>query len=170
VVDPVLVSKNKKKLLSDKAVKSMITRLFPKAILVTPNIPEAEILTRRKINNIGDMEAAARSLIKLGPKNVLIKGGHLGNTGISGKRAIDILYDGKSFKRFEDALLPTRGVHGTGCIYSAAITTELAKGNDLAGAIRKSKEFISKVIAESVRLGKGYALMNYSQNHLVSNT
>lgn len=161
VVDPVFVSKNKRRLLSDEAVKSMITRLFPKAFLVTPNILEAEMLTRRKINNIGDMAAAARSLIKLGPKNILIKGGHLGNTGVSGRKAIDILYDGKSFERFEDDFLPTKGVHGTGCIYSAAITTELAKGNDLVGAIRKSKRFISKVIAESVCLGKGYALINY---------
>lgn len=161
VVDPVLVSKNKKKLLSDEAVKSMVTRLFPKACLITPNIPEAEILTRRRINNIGDMQAAARVLMKSGTKSVLIKGGHLGNSKSWGKKAIDIFYDGKSFKQFESNFNVNKEVHGTGCIYSAAITTELAKGENMVNAIHNAKNFISKTIEESVCLGEGSALAKF---------
>lgn len=162
VVDPVFVSKNKKKLLSDEAVKTIVTQLFPIAFLVTPNILEAEILTRRRISNVGDMKAAARAIKRFGPKNVLIKGGHLGSSIKTRKKAIDILYDGKYFEIFENDFLLTKGVHGTGCIHSAAITTELGKGNDLVSAVRKAKRFISRAIDESVHLGKGYALVNFN--------
>ncbi|MGR3317335.1 MAG: bifunctional hydroxymethylpyrimidine kinase/phosphomethylpyrimidine kinase [Candidatus Anammoxibacter sp.] len=158
VVDPVIVSKNKKKLLSDEAVESMVTQLFPKACLITPNIPEAEILTRRRINNIGDMQAAARALMRSGTKSVLIKGGHLGRSTSCRKKAIDIFYDGKSFKQFESDFNINKEVHGTGCIYSAAITTELAKGESIVKAIHNAKSFISRIIEESVYLGEGYAL------------
>lgn len=161
VIDPVIVSKNRKRLLSDEAVKAIVVLLFPNAFLVTPNIIEAEIITKRRIRNLGDMKAAARALLQLGPKNVLIKGGHCSVFHGSQKKAVDILYNGSSFKQFANEFLDTKGVRGTGCIFSAAITTELAKGNDVIIAISRAKKFISDAIKGSVHLGKGYALVNF---------
>ena len=160
VIDPIIVSKNRKKLLSDEAVKSIVSLLLPNAFLVTPNIMEAEIITRRKIRNLGDMKSAARTLLRLGPKNVLIKGGHCRISHGSQKKAVDILYNGSSFIHFENEFLNTKGMRGTGCIFSAAITTELAKGNDVKVAISRAKKFISDTIKASLHLGKGYALAN----------
>lgn len=162
VVDPVIVSKNGSRLLADDAVKSVISGLIPIALLVTPNIPEAEILAGNRISNIGDVKTAAKTIKNLGAKNVLIKGGHLGScqgTG-SGKKAVDVLFDGRSFEYFESEFIDTKGVHGTGCAFSAAITAELAKGNSLINAVRIAKEFISKAIGKSMNLGEGYALIN----------
>lgn len=164
VIDPVIISKNGKKLLSDRAVKSIIRELAPLAYLITPNIPEAELLTNRKICNLGDMRTAARNISKFGPKNVLIKGGHLSSYSSSGqkKMARDVLFNGKSFEFFDHEFIPDRNVHGTGCTYSAAIATELAKGCKLDNAVNTAKELISLSIEESITIGTGeYGLISF---------
>jgi len=160
VVDPVIISKNGKQLLSDDGVKVLYKRLFPLAFLVTPNIPEAEMIVRGKINNLDDMKSAARTLIKLGPKNVLIKGGHLDSSIKSGGMAIDLLFDGSSFRIFKKRFLENKIVHGTGCVLSAVITAELAKGSDIVNAVHMAKEFIFNSMDSAVYLGKGAALIN----------
>lgn len=164
VIDPVIISKNGKKLLTDRAVKLIIKELAPLAYLITPNILEAELLTNRKICNLGDMRAAARTISKFGPKNVLIKGGHLSSYSSSGQKKVarDILFDGNSFEFFDHEFIPDRDVHGTGCTYSAAITTELAKGSELSNAVNRAKEFISLSIENSINIGNGgYGLISF---------
>jgi len=162
VIDPVIASKNGNRLLSDDAIKIVINKLIKTAFLITPNIPEAEILSGRKIYNPGDIKSAAGAINKLGVKNVLIKGGHSCRSSSSqtGRKAVDVLFDGRSFEYFEDDFIMKKSVHGTGCTYSAAITAGLAKGETLVEAISKAKVFISNAIKSSKSLGHGNDLIN----------
>lgn len=168
VVDPIIFAKNGSSLLSEEAIKSITSQLLPLTYLITPNIPEAEILTGMKINNLNDIKRAAKAVKKSGTENVLIKGGHL-NDCLTHKptkrKVIDILYDGKSFEYFEYNFIPTRGVHGTGCAYSAAIATKLATGNSLVNAVQEAKKFISEAIEKAINLGKGYALIHHNPDN-----
>ncbi len=159
VVDPVIKSHKGERLLSLEGVKTFRSDLIPLSCLVTPNIPEAEVLADRKINNFSDIKDAARAIHEQGAENVLIKGGH---DDASDAEVVDIFYDGKSFQHFKDERLKTGNVHGTGCIYSAAIATELAKGNDMIGSITIAREFIIKIIKGSIALGKGYRLAHFT--------
>ncbi len=165
VVDPVITSHAGKRLLSNEGVKRLIADLIPLSCLVTPNIPEAEILTNRKIKNTSGLEDAAGALFDQGASNVLIKGGHAMNHG-SGEDAegevVDLFYDGKVFEYFREERIKRSNVHGTGCMYSAAIATELAKGNNLASSISIAKRFITKVIKESSMPGKGCRLADFT--------
>jgi hydroxymethylpyrimidine kinase/phosphomethylpyrimidine kinase len=158
VVDPIIMSHNRERLLSPSGVKKLSLNLIPLSHLITPNIPEAEILADRKIMSFSDMKDAAKSIHEQGARNVLIKGGHVTNDGES----TDILYDGKSFEYFEEKRIKTENVHGTGCIYSAAIATELAKGNDLITSITTAKKFVTEIIKNPLALGKGYKLASFS--------
>ena len=167
VVDPVIKSHKGERLLSLEGVNKFRSVLIPLSCLVTPNIPEAAVLTDRKINNLSDIKDAARAIHEQGAENVLIKGGHLmsqgdGSDDASDIEVVDVFYDGKSFKDFRDERLNTGNVHGTGCIYSAAIATELAKGNDMISSITIAREFIIKIIKGSVALGKGYRLAQFA--------
>ena len=167
VVDPVIKSHKGERLLSLEGVNKFRSDLIPLSYLVTPNIPEAEILTDREIKNLSDTKDAARAIYELGAENVLIKGGHImsqedGNDDASDGKVIDVFYDGKSFQDFRDERLNTKNVHGTGCIYSAAIATELAKGNDMVSSITIAREFIIKIIKGSMVLGKGYRLARFA--------
>ena len=162
VVDPVMISKNEKRLLSADAVKALISQLFPLSFLVTPNIPEAEYLSGLKIKTISKAEEAAKLIHKSGPSNVLIKGGHavkssdMKNEG----KAIDVLYDGKSFEYIEGEYIPTKNTHGTGCTYASAIATYLAKGFGLKEAVVQAKEFVTTSIRKSFNPGKGYGTLD----------
>ncbi len=158
VVDPIIMSHSGEKLLSSNGVKKLSSTLIPLSCLVTPNIPEAEILADRKIKFLSDMKDAAKFIHEQGARNVLIKGGHVTNDG----DATDILYDGQSFEYFEEKRIKTENVHGTGCIYSAAIATELAKGNDLINSITTAKKFVTEIIKKPLTLGKGYNLASFS--------
>ncbi len=162
VVDPIIMSHTGESLLSSNGVKKLISTLIPLSCLVTPNIPEAEIMADRKIMSLSDMKDAAKSIHEQGARNVLIKGGHVTNDG----EATDILYDGKSFEYFEEKRIKTENVHGTGCIYSAAITTELAKGNDLITSITTAKKFVTEIIKNPLTLGKGYDLASFSSQFM----
>ena len=174
VVDPVIKSHKGESLLSVEGVNKLRTDLIPLSCLVTPNIPEAEILTDRKIKNLSDTKDAAKAIYDKGSANVLIKGGHNmnqrnGDDGASSGEVIDVFYDGKSFQHFRDERLNTENVHGTGCIYSAAIATELAKGNDMISSITIAREFIIKIIKGSAALGKGYGLANFTPQNMEGN-
>jgi hydroxymethylpyrimidine kinase/phosphomethylpyrimidine kinase len=171
VVDPVITSHTGRRLLSGEGVRKIISDLIPLSCLVTPNIPEAEILTDRKIKNLSDVKDAASVLFEQGASNVLIKGGHVmdngngngnGNDYDANKEIIDLFYDGKEFQYFREKRVNRDNVHGTGCMYSAAIATELAKGNDMVNSITVAKRFITKIIKESSMPGKGNRLADFT--------
>jgi hydroxymethylpyrimidine kinase/phosphomethylpyrimidine kinase len=173
VVDPVIKSHYGERLLSSTGVKKLISNLIPLAYLVTPNIPEAEILAGMKIKSLPAIKDAAKCIHELGAANVLIKGGHITsdeNEDYSSKMDVaDILYDGKSFETFEEKRVKTEKVHGTGCIYSAAIATELANGNDLISSITNAKKFVTEILKRPLTLGKGYKLAPFGNQFLPEN-
>ncbi len=155
VVDPVMVAKDGSFLIEEDARSSLIEELVPLALVITPNIPEAEVLSKTGISSIGDMKKAAEIISGSGVKNIVIKGGHL--TG----DAVDILYDGKNFYEFTSERIDTLDTHGTGCTYSAAIATELAKGESVFEAVKKAKEYITTAIRFSLRIGGGHGPINH---------
>ncbi|MDR3541255.1 MAG: bifunctional hydroxymethylpyrimidine kinase/phosphomethylpyrimidine kinase [Desulfosporosinus sp.] len=149
VVDPVMVSKSGYHLLNPEAEVTLIKELLPLAMLVTPNIPEAEVMTKTSIRTLIQMEEASRAIYQMGAKNVLLKGGHLEG------EAVDILYDGREFTRFVSSRIATKNTHGTGCTLSSAITANLALGYSLSKAISQAKEYITLAIQHSFAIGKG---------------
>lgn len=154
VVDPVMVAKSGAKLLSPEAEDVLKKELLPLASVITPNLPESEALTQRKIRALPGMREAALRLHKMGAKNVLIKGGHL-----SGE-AIDIFFDGRKFYEFKSPRIPTPHTHGTGCTISAAIAVHLAKGSSVLEAVEKAKTFVTSAIQFSLPLGGGHGPVN----------
>ncbi|GAA0739669.1 bifunctional hydroxymethylpyrimidine kinase/phosphomethylpyrimidine kinase [Clostridium oceanicum] len=148
VVDPVMISKSGYFLLKPEAVEK-IKELISIADVVTPNIPEAETLTDMKIKDEEDMKKAALEISKMGPKYVLIKGGHRCND------ANDILYTGKDFIKIEGSRIQTKNTHGTGCTLSSSIASYLAKNHSIETAVKKSKDYITKAIENSFSIGKG---------------
>ncbi|KAB2836564.1 MAG: bifunctional hydroxymethylpyrimidine kinase/phosphomethylpyrimidine kinase [Candidatus Brocadia sp.] len=162
IVDPVMLSKNGKRLLSPDAVHALTSQLFPLSFIVTPNIPEAECITGLKIKGVSHAEEAAKCIYQLGPSRVLIKGGHAGNSwDLKNKeKVIDILYDGKSFAYTEGAYIPTQNTHGTGCTHASAIAAFLAKGNDLTEAVVQAKKFVTLSIKKSFNPGTGYGTLD----------
>lgn len=167
VVDPVIKSHKGQSLLSQDGIKMLRSALMPLSCLITPNIPEAEILSGRKIENLSDAEDAAKELCELGAECVLIKGGHImdhENNKIDDSKVdiVDLFFDGCSFYRYCKDRVKTENVHGTGCMYSAAIAAEMAKGNDIDSAIRAAGIFITTLIKESIMLGKGHRLADFS--------
>jgi hydroxymethylpyrimidine/phosphomethylpyrimidine kinase len=158
VVDPVMVAKGGSKLLSDDAIQSVIQNLIPVAHVVTPNIHEAEVLTGITIKNINDMKDAAKKIYSFGARYIVVKGGHLESD------PSDVIYDGKNFTVLKNKRIETKNTHGTGCTFSSAIATYVAKGYNTVEAITKAKEFITKAITFSLSLGKGHG----PTNHLVA--
>lgn len=155
VVDPVLVSKGGHALLADDARESLVRLLFPLAALVTPNLPEARLLSGLPVETDEQRRRAARALHEQGAGAVLIKGGH-GSQG----EAVDLLFDGVSFTEFRAPRIQTANTHGTGCTYSAAIATFLARGLGLAKAVEAAKAFITDAIRYSLPLGGGHGPTN----------
>ncbi|MBM4055694.1 MAG: bifunctional hydroxymethylpyrimidine kinase/phosphomethylpyrimidine kinase [Planctomycetes bacterium] len=162
VVDPVMLSKNGAALLAEDAIHALTSQLFPLSFVVTPNLPEAEKLSGLKIQNISDAEKAAKHIQKLGPANVLIKGGHALHSSDmkNGSKVIDLLYNGKSFEYIEGEYIPAKPVHGTGCVYASAIAAYLAKGCDITAAVSHAKEFVALCIKKSFSPGRGYAVID----------
>lgn len=150
VVDPVMVAKGGAPLLQPDAVKVLIEHLLPLAFVVTPNVPEAEVLWGKRIVGLDEMRQAARQIHSLGPRYVVLKGGHLRG------RAVDLLFDGSGFTEFDAERIDTLHTHGTGCVFSAAITAELAKGGPVPEAIATAKRFITAAISHGFQLGKGF--------------
>lgn len=156
VVDPVMKAKDGRPLLSDDGQKALVRSLLPLATVVTPNLDEAEALTGRKVSSRDEMREAARAILALGPKHVLVKGGHLAGDA----PAVDILFDGRDFHEFSAPRIATKNTHGTGCVFSAAITAGLAKGRSVADAVGEAKEFVSEAIRHGLDIGHGQGPVN----------
>ena len=156
VIDPVMVAKGGDRLLREDAVKELKENLIYLAMVVTPNLSEAEVLSGLRIRNIEDMKEAARKIHKLGPKNVLIKGGHLLSA-----EAIDLLYNGRTFREFRVERIITKNTHGTGCTFSSAIAAELAKGKEVEEAVNTAKRYITLAIQNSLEIGHGHGPLNH---------
>lgn len=155
VVDPVILSKTGSVLLDESGRTAMVKNLFPVCYLLTPNIPEAEIFLGRKINGIPDMKKAAKKLQKMGPRYVLIKGGHLKDA------PVDVLHDGLQDYEFQTQRVRTRHTHGTGCTLSAAISTLLAGGMPVMESIDKAKRHLYRALRFSLGIGKGIGPLNH---------
>jgi hydroxymethylpyrimidine kinase/phosphomethylpyrimidine kinase len=159
VLDPVMVAKGGTKLIDDNAIKLLKTQLMRKVKLITPNIPEAEILTKTKIKSTEDMVFAANQLIKFGAKNVLIKGGHL-----KSKLIYDIFINKSEIKIFSSKRYKTKNTHGTGCTLSSAITTFLSCGKTTKKACELGIKYVNSAINTNPKYGKGHGPIN----HLIS--
>lgn len=151
VVDPVMISKSGATLLGDEAVTSLREALLPLALVVTPNIHEAQVLSGISIESTDTMRDAAKVIHECGCHNVLIKGGHAGFDP-----ATDLLFDGERFHVFRHRMIETRNLHGTGCTFSAAITARLALGEPLLEAVAHAKHYISRAIEHSLAIGHGH--------------
>jgi hydroxymethylpyrimidine kinase/phosphomethylpyrimidine kinase len=154
VVDPVMVSKHGARLLSPEAEIVLKRELLPLAEVATPNLPECEVLTGRKIKTLQGMRAAAIAIHKMGARNVLVKGGHLAGP------PVDVFFDGRKFLSLEGKRIATTHTHGTGCTLSAAIALELARGHSPRAAVQKAKSFIELAIRSSLSLGHGPGPVN----------
>jgi len=154
IVDPVMVSTSGAVLLKPAAIKILKEKLLPLATLVTPNLHEAEILTGCKLASVEDLRTAAREIHTRFGCAALVKGGHLKN----GREAVDIFFDGRTELLLSAPFIKGVRTHGTGCTYSAAIAGCLARGDNLAQAVKRAKEFVTQAIAGSYRVGKHFAL------------
>lgn len=157
VVDPVMIAKGGAPLLQQEAVRTVVRYLLPLAMVVTPNIPEAELLTDMKITTLQQREEAARRLVQTGARYVVIKGGHAAETEL----AVDVLFDGHEFMYLESPRIPTRHTHGTGCTFSAAVAAGLAQGHTAYDAIRTAKLFIQAAIEDGLHIGGGHGPTNH---------
>jgi hydroxymethylpyrimidine/phosphomethylpyrimidine kinase len=158
IVDPLMISTSGAKLLAPGALKILMEKLLPLATLVTPNLSEAEILSGQKISSVEAIRAAAREIHARFGCAVLVKGGHLKNA----REAADIFFDGRTELLLSAPFIKGIRTHGTGCTYSAAICAALALGNDLPKAVQIGKILITAAIANSCRVGKHFALGNFS--------
>ena len=156
VVDPVMIAKSGDRLLDDAAMRAMKHALLPRAVVVTPNIPEAEALTGLRSTTDDDRREAARRILALGPAAVVIKGGHFGTPDI-----VDLLAAGEEFAEFRHERIPGRHTHGTGCTFAASIAASLALGRTLAEAIPLAQRYIAGAIRNGPELGQGHGPMNH---------
>lgn len=156
VVDPVMVATSGSSLMQEEAVQTLQEELIPLADLVTPNIPEAEVLTGMKINNIDNMESAARFIGEKYGCSVLVKGGHALND------ANDLLWKEGKLTWFYGKRIDNPNTHGTGCTLSSAIASNLAKGFSIETSVERAKDYLSLVLADMLDLGKGSGPMNHS--------
>jgi len=148
VVDPVVTSKHGDTLLAPDAIADVRERLLPLATLVTPNLPEAALLTGTQADDEACMAAAAEALHALGPRWVLVKGGHLPG------EPVDLLFDGESMRRLPGPRVPGRNTHGTGCTLASAIACYLARGADMPQAVAKAKTYVTGAIRAGFPLGR----------------
>ena len=156
ILDPVMVAKGGAKLINRSAISFIKNNLIKKVLLITPNIPEAEILSGININSSADMKRAGRKLINLGAKNVLIKGGHL-----KSKTMIDILINKKIIKEYKSKKYYSKNTHGTGCTLSSAIATYLSCGKDLIKSCELGIKYVNQAIKINSNLGKGNGPINH---------
>ena len=156
VLDPVMISKGGSRLVSSNSIKYLKKLLLPLCDLVTPNIPEAEVLTGYSILNKADMIKAAKKIIRMGPKNVLLKGGHLKN-----KMIFDILVSKKQIKIFPKRKIKTRHTHGTGCTLSSALATCLSQKKNMYKSCKTSLRYVDKAILTAPGYGSGFGPLNH---------
>ncbi|MGB9752546.1 bifunctional hydroxymethylpyrimidine kinase/phosphomethylpyrimidine kinase [Roseiflexus castenholzii] len=156
VIDPVMVAKSGARLLEEDAITTLRERLLPLALVITPNLPEASVLLNRQVTDEHDMADAARDLHALGPRYVLLKGGHL-----AGDNVVDLLYDGERFVELRAQRLETNHTHGTGCTYAAAIAALIARGLPVEQAVRQAHAYLHEAIVRAPAIGKGYGPVNH---------
>ena len=156
VLDPVMIAKGGSKLIDNKAIQILKNKLLKKVTLITPNVPEAEILTNNEIKNTKDMIYASNILLKLGAKNVLIKGGHL-----KSKIMQDILVNKKTIKVFKNKKFLTKNTHGTGCTLSSAIATFLSCGKLLNKSCELGIKYVNEAVGINLNIGKGRGPINH---------
>jgi len=155
VVDPVMVAKGGARLLRDDAVETLLRLLLPLAAVITPNLPEAEVLLGRPIRTLHERRQAARDLVAMGARAAVVKGGHADDA-----LAIDHYFDGTELVELQSPRMATTNTHGSGCVFSAAIAAELARGSDTLAAVHQAKEFITGAIERSLELGRGHGPVN----------
>lgn len=156
VVDPVMVSKSGARLLEDSAVETLKKELVPRAYVITPNLPEAEALVGFPVDNEDAVKGAARQIVEMGAKAVVIKGGHA-----EGDESVDWLYDGRRFTRFAAPRRAGSNTHGTGCTFSAAIAAQLARGAQLEPAVRSAKRYLTATLEHGVAVGRGHGPVDH---------
>lgn len=155
VVDPVMVAKSGDRLLREDAVDAVIELLLPLTFIVTPNIPEAEVLAGRSIDSEADMIEAAHAIHARGANFVVVKGGHREGD------AVDIVFDGANVERLSSPRVDTRNTHGTGCTFSAAIAARLAAGREALDAIGDAKEYLYGALLNSYEVGAGHSPVHH---------
>jgi hydroxymethylpyrimidine/phosphomethylpyrimidine kinase len=165
VVDPVMFARGGDLLLKLDAVETYKSELFPLTHILTPNRKEAEYISGKIIQSIQDTKEASKIIHKMGPRYVLIKGGHIETQD----EAIDVLYDGNSFKEFHSKRIKTKNTHGTGCTYASAIAAELAKGYNVVQAVQIAKAYITAAImrADELQIGNGNGPTDHFQKTVV---
>ncbi len=156
VLDPVMVAKGGARLINKSSIKILKDKLIKKVTLITPNIPEAEILSNQRINSKKDMISAGKKLLKIGAKNVLIKGGHL-----KSKHTYDILLEKNKIFIFKNKKINSRHTHGTGCTLSSAIATYYSCGKSLKKSCEKAIKYVNQSISNAPRYGKGHGPINH---------
>jgi len=156
VADVVIASTGGHTLLDERGVIAFRDQLMPLATVVTPNALEASILSGMAVRTTEDARAAARRIVELGARAVIVKGGH-----IEGPESVDVLFDGRQFVELRAARIDTRHTHGTGCAYSSAIAARLAHGDDLITAARTAKAYVTRAIAAAPGLGRGHGPLGF---------
>ncbi|MDI1428776.1 bifunctional hydroxymethylpyrimidine kinase/phosphomethylpyrimidine kinase [Polyangium sorediatum] len=157
VVDPVMVAKGGAPLLLPEAREALIGRLLPRATLITPNVPEAEVLAGQTIDSVSAMRRVAAALLALGPKAVLLKGGHL-----EGPKVTDVLVTAAGEQLFEDDRIETTSTHGTGCTLASAIAAGIAQGLGMEAAITRARRYLRLAIQKAPGLGHGHGPLNHA--------
>jgi hydroxymethylpyrimidine kinase/phosphomethylpyrimidine kinase len=150
VVDPVMVSTSGTRLLDDDGIRMLCAELLPRCAIVTPNIPEAEVLSGRHIESIEDVRAAAHDIHQIGGSAVVITGGHA-----SGEHVVDLLYDGEMFTEVQAVRIHTVGTHGTGCSFASAVAAHLALGRSVVDAVVAAQGYVSGAIEHALAIGRG---------------
>jgi len=157
IIDPVLKAKDETNLLKENSLSIFIQKLLPKALIITPNIFEAEMLTGVKIISKEDMIKAAEKIYQLGPKCVVIKGGHLPFENF----VVDLIFTKDKIEYLKNPFIQTKNTHGIGCTFSAAITANIAKGFDIFSSVKEARAFIQNALQNEIQIGKGFGPLNH---------
>jgi hydroxymethylpyrimidine/phosphomethylpyrimidine kinase len=155
VVDPVMVAKSGDRLLREEAVDALRRELVPLATVVTPNLPEAEVLVGHSVASLEEMREAAAEIVRMGARSVVVKGGH--RTG----EPTDVLFDGERYVELTAPRIETTNTHGTGCTLASAIAAYLARGESLEAAVRGAKAYVSEAIAAAYPIGRGHGPVHH---------
>ncbi len=155
VVDPVMIAKSGDSLLQAEAVEALRSKLVPLAAVVTPNIPEAEVLTGMTVASLDDMRRAAEHIVGMGARSVVVKGGHLAGP------ATDLFYDGAQFKEFTAPRIDPVNTHGTGCTFASAVAAGLACDMSVFDSVAQAKEYVTEAIFRSFPIGQGHGPLNH---------
>ena len=156
IIDPVMVAKGGHRLISNSSINYLRKKLLPYALLVTPNIPEAETLIKKRIKTLEDVIKAGKEILKFGPKFVLIKGGHTNKSFIE-----DVLISKKNIKIFKNKKIKTKNTHGTGCTLSSAIASFISKNYNMNESCRRSIQYVHKAILLNPKFGRGHGPINH---------